>query len=417
MAWSQTIQDLTDQTNLKGAFLIQQPDAQDIRVDLFLDVGESDNTGPEGLSHYLEHLVGWNADRANKDNLHARQMNAWANSFFTNYHNLGGQAQLPKMMEFAARVFQPVDLDRSFMRSERNIVEREFDLRMTENTLSRLHLAVMKALYPGHARGRSTIGSRQSIRQITVEDALNFHRATYSADRATLLISGNLDKQDVVDALQQSFSDLPVQPTSLRPHALPLQTPRQTPVQIETTTTTQPVVLSAFHALPLNRPATVYDLASYDLLGAVLVSSLDGGLNRPLYFDDFWVTSVESWINFHPNLHPQLLIWARPDVDVSVSDLVAHLDTTLAKIAKQGIPSASFETVRADVIATRQRVMTDTNAQRTYAHLTARHLPAPLALEDSIPLLKQVTLQDVNAALKRLVQSPQRATGIALPKE
>lgn len=417
VAWAQTIVDLTDQTNLKGAFLIQQPEAQNVRVEVFFDVGESDNTGPEGLSHYVEHLVGWSADRANSDNLHARRMNAWANSFFTNYHNLGGRRRLPEMMGFAARVFQPIELKPSFMRSERNIVEREFDLNYTESPLNQLYLAVIQALYPGHARGRATIGSRESIRQITVEQALAFHMDNYSADRATLLISGNLQVIDVLRDLRQTFSALPVVPHAQRPHAMALPDAQSTPVFLETASTTKSSVLSVFHAQPMERGPTGQDLATYDVLEALLASALPGGLSKPLYFDDFWVETVESWIDFHPHLHPQLLVWAEPDVDVTASALAAQVDAALRKIADEGIPAESFETVRKDVIVTRQRLLQEITRQRQYAHLTARHLGAPLSFADSVQLLENVTLDQMNAALRRFVYSTQRVSGIAYPKE
>ena len=414
---AQVVVDLSEHTNLKGAFLIQQPRAENARVDLFFDVGESDNTGPEGMSHYVEHLVAWSADRANGDNIHARSMNAWASVFFTNYHNAGPHARLPQMLNFAARVFQPIELQQSFMRSERNIVEREFDLRYSESASNQLYLAAMKALYPGHARGRATIGSRDSIQQIIVKDALAFHQQNYSADRATLLISGNLNVNDVIGQLKAAFSDLPVIPHSQRPLTQPLPAPQSTPVILQTATTTQPSVLSVFHGLPLARTATGLDLAAYDLLAAVLASSLPGGLQKPLYFDDFWVETVNSWIEFQPQLHPQLFVWAEPDIDVAPPALLTQIDATLRQLAQNGIPTESFEIVRADVITTRKRLMMGIDEQRQYAHLTARNLAAPLPFRGSIQLLEEVTLDQVNAALRRLVDSPQHVTAIAYPKE
>ena len=414
---AQTIVDLSQHTNLKGTFLIQQPKAENLRVDLFFEVGESDNSGPEGLSHYVEHLVAWSADRANRDNLHARSMNAWASSFFTNYHNLGPHDRLSNILSFAAGVFEPIELQRSFMRSERNIVEREFDLGYTENVGNRLYLAVLKALYPDHARGRSTIGSRESIRQITVEQALAFHQQNYSADRATLLISGNLDADDVVGLLQQKFSDLPVVPFGPRPFTQPLTAPQEAPVVLRTTATTTPSVLTVYHAQPSENAPTGQDLATFDLLQQLLMSALPGGLNKPLYFDDFWVENVESWIDFQPGLHPQLHVWEQPDVDVTPEDLLTQIDATLRQIAQDGIPADSLETVRASLIETRQRLMKEPDAQRRYAHNTALHLPAPLSFEASIKLLEAVTLEQVNTALRRLVYSKQHASGIAFPKE
>lgn len=417
VASAQTVVDLTQHTNLKGAFLVQQPDAQNVRVELFFDVGESDNSGPEGLSHYVEHLVAWSADRANSDNIHARRMNAWANSFFTNYHNAGPPARLTEMLSFAARVFQPIELQRSFMRSERNIVEREFDLRYAGSAQNQLYLAVSSALYPDHARGRSTIGSRQSIQQISVDDAIAFHRQNYSADRATLLISGDLQVDDVLEKLTHSFADLPVIPYPPRAYSLPLSAPQSAPVVLNSAATTKTLVASVLHAKPLERAPTGQDLAAYNVLDAVLMSSLVGGLNKPLYYDDFWVESVEGWFDFQPQLQPQLFVWAVPDAEVSASDLVQQIDQTLRAIADEGIPAASFETVRADVIETRTRLMQDVERQRRYAHLTARHLGAPLSLRDSISLLEGVTLDQVNASLRRLVYSPQRINGIVQPKD
>lgn len=108
--------DLTEHTSLKRAYLIEQPKAEFVTVQMLLNVGEADFDGPEGLAHYLEHLVWYSADKAHGDGAKNRISNAWTNNLFTNYWNSGSPRNLKTMLGDSAKVFKPIDVDPTFAR-------------------------------------------------------------------------------------------------------------------------------------------------------------------------------------------------------------------------------------------------------------------------------------------------------------
>lgn len=68
---------------------------------MFVPVGEVDRTGPEGLAHYLEHLVVWSADKVHGEGLRNREMNAWTSPYWTTYWNRGPIDAFENMMRKA----------------------------------------------------------------------------------------------------------------------------------------------------------------------------------------------------------------------------------------------------------------------------------------------------------------------------
>ena len=70
---------LDTDTPLRGVYFIPDSDAELVTVAMVIMAGEVNARGPEGLSHYLEHLVFWHADDVKGEPIHARDGNAWVN--------------------------------------------------------------------------------------------------------------------------------------------------------------------------------------------------------------------------------------------------------------------------------------------------------------------------------------------------
>jgi len=95
---------LDTDTSLRAVYLIPDDDAELVTVAMVIMAGEVNARGPEGLSHYLEHLVFWHADNVKGEPIHARDGNAWVNGLVTSYYNRGEISELDDMVEFARRV-------------------------------------------------------------------------------------------------------------------------------------------------------------------------------------------------------------------------------------------------------------------------------------------------------------------------
>lgn len=65
----------------------------------------------------------------------------------------------------------------------------------------------LKLLYADHPYGHLAIGSEASLRQMRLEDVMEFHRAAFRPGRATLVVAGALSHAEAVAVTEQAFGD------------------------------------------------------------------------------------------------------------------------------------------------------------------------------------------------------------------
>ena len=65
--------------------------------------------------------------------------------------------------------------------------------------------AFLKLLYPSHPYGHLAIGSDASLRELTLEEVVRFHKATFLPWRATLVVTGALSHADLLTLAEDAF--------------------------------------------------------------------------------------------------------------------------------------------------------------------------------------------------------------------
>ncbi|MGE0393883.1 MAG: M16 family metallopeptidase, partial [Vicinamibacterales bacterium] len=110
-------------------------------------------------------------------------------------------AALPVMADVALRpAFPAADLER--IRQERLTTL----LQTRDEAASLAALAFSRAVFgPGHRYGTGVIGTAASVKALTREDLVAFHRAHYVPGKAALLVVGDVTPDSVLPLLQQHF--------------------------------------------------------------------------------------------------------------------------------------------------------------------------------------------------------------------
>jgi predicted Zn-dependent peptidase len=65
--------------------------------------------------------------------------------------------------------------------------------------------AFLRLLYPSHPYGHLAIGTDESLRALSLEDVVKFHRSTFMPWRATLVVTGALSHLDLVAIAEDAF--------------------------------------------------------------------------------------------------------------------------------------------------------------------------------------------------------------------
>jgi len=387
---------LETETPFDSVYLLENSATAEITVGLIVLAGEVDVTGPEGLSHYLEHLMFWHADNIDDQQLHSRGGNASVNGFVTNYYNTGEKSELDDMFEFIKRLFTLPQLDRGFMVRERSVVAREYDLGVSENPDYRIYTSIRRKLYNNTPVSRSVIGTPKSISALTQAQAFQFHKKYYHPANAVLFLSGDIPKEEAERLVNSRFN-------SLEPGVRHVGSWRNKKINAvadltQVFTDSQVGYERLIYLALSNWPGELGDADSnrirhwytLKLLGAVLDSALDGGVARPLRMDNFILRSFNMNLASLLENHVEFALFAEPD-------------------------KGALERVRARMLQTESRTATSRN--HTFS-LLAEQLSSgltPVASGDHLDYIKEVTLEDVNHLLRALATPERRAIAFIKP--
>lgn len=324
---------------------VSVPDSENLSVYLILAAAPDGNeiTTP-GLSHYTEHLV-WLNIRNKSHNDAVRKTNAWTSNSSVVYWFSGSAKDLEQLLSTIVRVFDPITLDRRFAISEREIVSREYDLRLKNNLHGRINQQLNAFLYKGNNSEYSVLGTQNDIENFTFLEATTYHQKTHTQDNAVLLVVGDVSERTVNHAVKNvglsSLDELPKR--NLLP-AFQFAGTDKTTLQHSDESATPRYYYRKIAVL--ENPMEYEQLALHTaVLERMLDSNLPGGIAGPLRFDEFVARSFNLQLFPIDEKHVELRFEAVPDTDVSLQ----HLNDAFLSVfseSTQGFSQSTFERVR-----------------------------------------------------------------------
>lgn len=416
-AYSELIEVETE-TPLKNVYLFEDKSVDDVRLEAFFIAGEADWDGPQGLSHYLEHLMYWHANKAvSSDEVHGRRGNAWVNGYVTNYHTHVQKSLMGQVFDFARALLDPPDLDEAFMLEERDVVMREYDLRHKDNPDVRVYDNFKQRLLGDNPAGRSVIGDPDSIRSMTIDDAKRFHAEFYHPSNMVLLIAGNISAEDVKREIENRFSGLSGGKENLQNWR---RANIDGPLNEENTFSDLHVDFNALQYQALGEWSSgqqkIHDYYTIRLGTFFLNSAVSGSPAKALRTQEFVFSDYEFWIDTVLDARSILIFQGRLDKDVKHSFAIDALRQTLAGIARDGIPQASLDRLKKRLIkeAVRRGEDKDFVLQRAAALLSSGSVPN--SKSDDLQRLEAVTKEQVDGFLASFA-SPKRQAMISIVPE
>ncbi len=324
-----------------ATWLVRTPDTDRVTAHLIIQSGEADRTGPPGLMHYVEHLAWMNAI-GSESRPEGRDTNAWAASLATGYWLSGDRSDLAELISTLTRVLDPIDLPRDFMEEERDILLREYDLRLAGRIDARVARALRREIYAPNPHARPVLGTRPGIAAFEPEDAVALHAQTHRRENAVLVVIGDIPARD----LRAALPDLPaITAAPLPPPPFVLGPAGETRLRLR-----EP---DADAHMVWRRIVALEEPQQMDLLGArlallrdILDTSLPGGLAGPLRFESFITRAFDIELWPLDERHVEIRFTAWPDEGVSLERMRRAFEEAFEATARAGIPEETFARVR-----------------------------------------------------------------------
>lgn len=386
-------------------------------------VGAADEpAGKSGIAHYLEHLMFKGTEtRASGEfsqiiaDLGGRE-NAFTSQDYTGYFQTISPQHLGLMMELEADRMTGLILTDEIIEPERRVILEERLSRTENNPRSLLSEQVAAATWLNHPYRLPIIGWAHEIEILSRADLESFYETWYAPNNAVLVVSGDVDPQEVFRLAQETYGKIPPKP--LPPRTRSAEPPQLAPreVVMRDARVDQPAWSRRYLAPSYVAGDTAHAYA-LELLSEIIGGGTTSRIYRSVVVDQSLAASAGAW--YSPgNLDLTTFgVWFSPRPGVSVETVREAMDDQIANVVKNGVSADELERAK-------QRLIDSAIFARDSVAGPARVLGAALASGQMVAdveawpdRIRAVTVEQVNAAAREIFNENRSTTGVLMPAE
>ena len=202
----------TLENGLQVVVIPMQNGSNVITTDIFYKVGSGDEImGKSGIAHMLEHL-----NFKSTKNLKAGEFDTIVKGFggvnnastgfdYTQYYIKSSSDNLSKSLQLFAELMQNLNLKDEEFQPERDVVLEERRWRTDNNPTGYLYFRLFNNTYLYHSYHWTPIGFANDIKNWTIEDIKEFHRAYYQPQNAIIIVAGDIKPETVFESAEKEF--------------------------------------------------------------------------------------------------------------------------------------------------------------------------------------------------------------------
>lgn len=373
--------------------------------------------GSSGVAHFLEHLLFKGTDTLAPGEFSATVAanggtdNAFTSYDYTAYFQRVAADRLELMMRMEADRMRNIRLSENDIVTERDVILEERNQR-TDNSPRALFGEQMSASqYLNHRYGVPIIGWRHEMETLDMEDALSFYQTHYAPNNAILVVTGDVEPDEVKSLAEQYYGVIPA--NADLPERVRSQEPPQTAerrLTYKDARVSQPYVQRSYLA-PERDPGEQEKAAALFLLAELLGGSTTSYLNEKLQFEQqkaVYTGAFYRGVSLDDTTFDLLVV---PAAGVSLEEAEDAMDQAVADFIAEGVNEEDLD-----------RIKMQLRAAQTYArdnvdgigNRYGRALTSGLTVEDvqAWPdILQAVTGDEIIAAAREVIQPETSVTG------
>ncbi len=367
----------------------------------------NDPLGKQGLSHVLEHLTfrGRGSPLAEGAGIAERSGRAHAttNHDTTCYGSTMVRDELKATLQIEAARMRTLDVSGADLAQEKTIVLRERRQLVEGDTWRNLLEEVDNAAYRLHPYRFPTSGWPETLAQITLDDVRAQFATYYTPANAVIVVVGDVQRQDLVTLVHDSFGAVPARVRPTPTHFLePAQDGER---KLLFAPHAVPRLVAAYHTPPFGNP----DRVALEVLTALLAGSDNARLLVRLYARDL---AKDVGVEYNPLSHDAGLFYIKVALEsrIDFQPTGEMVDDVLWRLREDGLAPGELD-------RTKKRLLLDFYLERGLSARASR-----LAQYDLLEALPQeqryadeiqaVTTADVQRIVDRYFSPRNRVVAV-----
>lgn len=377
------------------------PSTRSVCIAVFIGIGSRYESDEEaGTCHFIEHMCFKGTERRPSAMEIAEtiegvggMMNAGTGKEFTTFWCKVAKPHFPLALDLLTDILRNPKFDADGLERERGVILEELK-ESIDSPQDRVGLILHELMWPGQALGRDIIGSRESISRLNRNDMLKYMMECYGPGNSVVAIAGDLDHDDIISAVEESFSEWPK--VSARAF-VPVDDSQDGPrIKIEKRDTEQAHLCLGLKGFSIAHP----DRYKLDLLNVVLGGGMSSRLNQELREKRGLVYDVDSYADYYLD-SGALTVYAGVDPG-NVEDAVRAIMEELTKL-KDAVEAQELTKVKELVKGRLLLGMEDTRSVAGWAGRQEILTGRVLTVDDVVAIVDNIQMEDMVEVAERLL--------------
>ncbi len=378
--------------------------------------------GKTGIAHFLEHLMFKGTAKippGEFSKIVARlggQDNAFTSQDITSYFQRVAKEKLPQVMEMESDRMANLTLDEKNVLTERKVILEERRSRVDNDPGSLLQEQIMAALYVAHPYHNPVIGWENEMRKLSRADALAFYKRFYAPNNAILVVTGDVEPDEVMALAKETYGKIPANPEAGAPRVRPAEPePLAERRVILRDGRAGKATLERYYITPSATTGAEGEAEALQILGRVIGSSATSRVYNALVRDEKKASSASAWYSGTALDTGRFGFYAIAAGDTKLEDIEASLDRVIDEVIRNGITPEELERAKTGEIA---NLIYASDSQQSLAHTYGWNLATGRTIEDvesRQQRLKAVTREQVQAVAAKYLDRKRSVTGYLIP--
>lgn len=379
--------------------------------------------GVSGVAHFLEHLLFKGTETMESGEFSATVArnggsdNAFTSYDYTAYFQRVAADRLDLMMQMESDRMVNLQLGEDDILTERDVIIEERNQRVENNPGALFREQMSAAQYLNHPYGIPIIGWQHEMRELGLEDALEYYQTYYAPNNAILIVAGDVTPDNVRDMAQKHYGKLPANP-ALPERARP-QEPRQMAERrmvFRDARVAQPYVTRSYLA-PERDSGSQEKAAALTLLAEILGGGSTSVLAEELQFETRQAVNTAAYYGDTSLDDSTFDLVVMPAPGVTLQEAEDAMDDVIAGFLETGVDPEQLDRIKMQMRASQIYGQDDVGR---LANRYGRALTQGLTVEDvqAWPdILQAVTAEDIMAAAREILDRDKAVTGwLAAPE-
>ena len=320
-------------------------------------VGSMDElSGTTGVAHVLEHMMFKGTQKLKPGDFSAKvaalggRDNAFTGKDYTAYHQQIEKSHLAEVMALEADRMQNLAMDKNEFAKEIKVVMEERRLRTDDQPIAKVYEALNATAFVANPYHNPVVGWMDDLQNMTAADALAWYERWYAPNNAIMVVTGDIDAQQVRAMAEKYFGKIPVKTL---PKTKPQNEPPQNGIRrvVIKAPAENPYVVLAFKVPTLRDVEKDDDVHALDVLAAVLDGYDNARLPARLVRTERVANSAGASYGAIERGPSLFTLDGVPAQGTTIEQLEQKLRAEVTRIATDGVSAAELKRVKTQLIA------------------------------------------------------------------